>query len=395
MSSEICLHKATILNGYTAMKNCAILMKDYKIIDVFNEARFNQKKFKDDVKFIDVNGAYVAPGFIDTHIHGIGGFGTDDHNSESILKMSEILPQYGVTSFIPTLYSEKKDELIKAIRAVVEAMGKEKGARILGMHLEGPFISPNRLGAQSADSISMPNIKLFDELWNAAEGHIINMTVAPELKGMRELALHCIAKGVVLQAGHTNATYEQMIEGMQARIMHVTHLFNAMSRMHHRNPGVVGAVFIHPELSCEIIADGIHINPDIVKFLLRCKPIDKLVLVTDALKPTKQKAKKLFANGEEVYLDKCFYRKSDNVIAGSALTMIEGVKNLTEFGLTLEQAVQMASINPARIMKQEHLGWLAPGYDADLTVFDNKFNIMYTIIQGKILKKGTKECALS
>ena len=376
MSTEICLHKATILNGYTAMKNCAILMKEHKIIDVFNEARFNQKKFKDDVQFIDVNGAYVAPGFIDTHIHGIGGYGTDDHSVKSILKMSEILPQYGVTSFIPTLYSEKKDELIKAIRAVVDAMGQEKGARILGMHLEGPFISPNRLGVQSEDSISIPDIKLFDELWEASEGHIINMTVAPELKGMRELALHCIAKGVILQAGHTNATYEQMIEGMQARIMHVTHLFNAMSR-------------------CEIIADGIHINPDIVKFLLRCKPIDKLVLVTDALKPTKEKSPKLYANGEEVYLDKCFYRKSDNVIAGSALTMIEGVKNLTEFGLTLEQAVQMASINPASIMKQEHLGWLAPGYDADLTVFDDKFNIMYTIIQGKILKKGTKECASS
>lgn len=394
MVSEICLHNATVLNGYAAMKNCAVLIKNHKIIDVFNERRFNQKKFKDNVKFIDIKGAYVAPGFIDTHIHGIGGFGTDDHKTDSILKMSELLPQYGVTSFIPTLYAEKKAELIKSIQAVVNAMGKETGARILGLHLEGPFISPERLGVQNPDSVYKPDIKLFDELWKASQGHIISMTVAPELKGMRELALHCIAKGVVLQAGHTNATYEQMIEGMQARIMHVTHLFNAMSRMHHRDPGVVGAVFIHPELSCEIIADGIHINPNIIKFLLRCKPIDKLVLITDALKPTKQKAKQLYANGEEVYLDKCFYRKSDNIIAGSALTMIDGVKNLTEFGLTLEQAVQMASINPAQIMRQEHLGWIAPGYDADLTVFNKNFNILYTIIQGKILEKGTTPCAL-
>ena len=175
---------------------------------------------------------------------------------------------------------------------------------------------------------------------------------------------------------------------MQARIMHVTHLFNAMSRMHHRDPGVVGAVFIHPELSCEIIADGVHINPDIVKFLFRCKPIDKVVLVTDSLKPTKQKAKHLYANNEEVYLDKCFLRKSDNVIAGSALTMIEGVKNLISFGLSPEQAVQTASYNPATIMKQEHLGLVAPGYDADLVVFDKNFKVLKTIIKGNIFDKG-------
>ncbi len=392
MVSEICLHNATVINGYTTMKNCAVLIKDYKIIDVFNEVRFAQKKFPANVRFIDVKGAYLAPGFVDTHIHGIGGFGTDDNDSRSILKMSEILPRYGVSSFIPTLYSAPRDEMIRGIRAIVEAMGKEKGARILGIHLEGPFISPARLGVQSEASLSPVNLKLMDELWEASEGKIINMTVAPELKNMRHLALHCIGKGIVLQAGHTNATYEQMVEGMQARIMHVTHLFNAMSRMHHRDPGAVGAVFIHPELSCEVIADGIHINPDIIKFLLRCKPIDKLVLVTDSLKPTRQKKLPLIANGEEVYLDKCFYRKSDNVIAGSALTMLDGVKNLYEFGLTLEQAVQMASSNPARIMKQEHLGLIAPGYDADLVVFDKHFNNLYTLIGGVLYQKGKKLC---
>ena len=393
MNTEICLHNATVINGYTTMKNCAVLIKGHKIIDVFNEVRFAQKKFRPEVKFIDVKGAYLAPGFVDTHIHGIGGYGTEDHQAESILKMSEILPQYGVSSFIPTLYSEPKEELIKSIKAVVQAMGKEQGAKILGLHLEGPFISPDRLGVQLPSSLSPVNLKLMEELWEASEGKIVNMTVAPELKGMRELALNCIGKGIVLQAGHTNATYEQMIEGMQARIMHVTHLFNAMSRMHHRDPGAVGTVFIHPELSCEVIADGIHINPNIIKFLLRCKPIDKLVLVTDALKPTKQKRLPLIANGEEVYLDKCFYRKSDNVIAGSALTMLDGVKNLVEFGLTLEQAVQMGSTNPARIMKQEHLGLIAPGYDADLVIFDKDFKNIYTIIKGQLYKKGKKLCA--
>ncbi len=392
MVSAICIHNATVLNGYSMMKNCAVLIKQNKIVDVFNEARFAQKNFKADTVFIDVKGAYVAPGLIDTHIHGIGGFGTDDYNVNSILQMSEILPQYGVTSFIPTLYAAKRDELLKGIRAIVEAMGQEKGARILGIHLEGPFLSPERLGVQTPDSLSPVDLNLMEDLWNASEGHIINMTVAPELKHMRELALYCLSKGIILQAGHTNATYAQMVEGMQVRILHVTHLFNAMSRMHHRDPGVVGAVFIHPELSCEVIADGIHINPDIIKFLLTCKSLDKIVLVTDSLKPTKQKKRPLIANGEEVYLDKCFYRKSDNVIAGSALTMIDSVRNIVSYGFTVEQAVHMAATNPARIMRQEHLGLVAPGYDADLVIFNKNLNILYTTIKGNLYHKGKELC---
>ena len=385
---EICFHNATLVNGYSVMHDCAVLIKQYKIIDVFNEARFKQKQFKPETKFVDLKGAYFAPGLIDTHIHGIGGFGTDDMSPESILKMSEILPQYGVTSFIPTLYSAPKEKLFKGMISILKAMGHEKGARILGMHLEGPFISPERLGVQSPDAISPVDLEYMKEIIAIGQGNIINMTVAPELKGMRELALMCVDQGIILQSGHSNATYKQMVEAMQARIMHVTHLFNAMSRIHHRDPGVVGAVFIHPELSCEIIADGFHINPDIVKFLFKCKPVDKVVLVTDALKPTKQKAKHLFANGEEVYLDKCFLRKSDDVIAGSALTMIEGVKNLVSWGLPIEQAVQTASYNPANIMKQEHLGLIAPGYDADLVVFDKNFKVLKTIIKGNVFEKG-------
>lgn len=392
MSRSICIHNATVLNGFTLMKNCAVLVKQNKIVDVFNESRFLSKKISEDTLIIDAKGAYVIPGLIDTHIHGIKGFGTEDGSENSILKMSEALVEYGVTSFIPTLYTSSREKMLKSIRAVVSAMGKEKGARILGMHLEGPFISKDRLGVQPEDAVSPVDLKLMEEFLNAAEGHIVNMTVAPELKGMRELALYAISNGIVLQAGHTNATYAQMIEAMQARIFHVTHLFNAMSRMHHRDPGVVGAVFIHPELSCEVIADGIHINPEIIKFLLSCKSLDKVVLVTDSLKPTKQIKKPLLANGDEVYLNKCFYRKSDDAIAGSALTMIDSVKNIVSYGLHLDQAVHMASTNPARIMKQDHLGVIAPGYDADLVILSEKLQVLYTIIGGKIYKKGKILC---
>lgn len=391
MKKAICIHNATVLTGFSVMKNCAVYIKENKIVDVFSETRFLQKEFNPKVQIINAGGAYVAPGFMDTHIHGIGGYGTDDGKAGSILKMSEILPQYGVTSFIPTIYAGKEDEMIRNIKAILKAMGKEKGAHILGMHLEGPFISPKRLGVQSENAISPVDMKLMEKLYKAAKGHIINMTVAPELKNMRELALYCISKGIVLQAGHTDANYNQMVEGMQARIMHTTHLFNAMSRMHHRDPGAVGAVLIHPEMSCELIADGIHVDSNLIKLLVQYKPIDRLVLVTDSLKPTKQNAEVLYANNEEVYLDKCFYRKEDNVIAGSALTMIDGVKNLISWDLNIEQAIHMASTNPAAIMKQENKGCVVPGYDADLVIFNENFDISHTIIDGDIYCKGEKQ----
>jgi N-acetylglucosamine-6-phosphate deacetylase len=217
------------------------------------------------------------------------------------------------------------------------------------------------------------------------------MTVAPELKGMRELALFCLKKGIVLQAGHTNAKYENMVEGMQAGILHSTHLFNAMSRMEHRNPNAVGAVLIHPEMSCEIIADGFHIHPDLYKLLLRDKSIDRIVLITDALKPTEQAAGPFLANGEEViFCDGVFRRKADNVMAGSALTMIKGVQNLVNYGFGLEDAVKTASFNPAQVMRYRNKGAIIPGYDADLVVFSRNFKMMAVIARG-IVKKNLFE----
>jgi N-acetylglucosamine-6-phosphate deacetylase len=191
----------------------------------------------------------------------------------------------------------------------------------------------------------------------------------------------------VLQAGHTNATYENMVEGMQAGILHSTHIFNAMSEMHHRNPGAAGAILIHPEMTCELIADGFHVHPDLIRLLVRDKPLDKIVLVTDSLKPTEQRTGNLIANGEEViYHDGCFHRKKDDVIAGSALTMINGVKNLMSYGMPVENAVKFASMNPAQVMKYSRQGALIPGFDADVVVFDKYCNVLATIIKGSIKK---------
>jgi len=383
----ICLHNGILLNGIANEGKCAVLIKDNKIKDVFSEERFEQKKFDSDVKIIDLHENYIAPGLIDTHIHGFMGNGTDNCTKEGILQMSKDLAQYGVTAFNPTMYPTSEETMISNIKEIVSAMGQEEGAQIMGIHLEGPFISPEKLGVQRPETVKMPDIDLFNKLWDASEGHIVNMTVAPELKGMRELALACIEKEIILQAGHTNAEYKHIIEGLQIGINHVTHFYNAMSSLHHRNPGAVGAVLIHPEMSCEIIADGVHVHPELFKLLKQDKPVEQIVLVTDALTPTEQKSDKLFANGEEVELKGgCFRRKADDVIAGSALTMIKAVENSTNFGFSINEAVRFATSNPARIMGYKTKGKISPEYDSDIISFDKNFNINLVISKGRILK---------
>ncbi|MCL2007135.1 MAG: N-acetylglucosamine-6-phosphate deacetylase [Treponema sp.] len=385
--SSICLHNGTVITGFAAMENCAVLVEDGIISDIFSQKRFEKKRFDPGTLFIDVNQTIISPGFIDTHIHGFGGYGTEDASAESLLSMSRLLVQYGVTAFNPTLYPAPPAEMLKAVAEAASAIGKETGAQIMGLHLEGPFISRERLGAMKAEAVQDVDIVFMEQLWKVSEGRIVNMTVAPELKGMRELALFCLKKGIVLQAGHTNASYENMVEGMQAGILHATHLFNAMSRMEHRNPNAVGAILIHPNMSCEIIADGFHINPELYKLLLRDKPSDKIVLITDALKPTEQKKGTLYANGDElVFSDGVFRRKEDEVISGSALTMIKGVQNLVKYGFSLEDAIKAASSNPARIMGYTKKGAIAPGCDADIVVFSRNFKVMAVVVRGEVKK---------
>jgi len=384
--SIICIHNATVVAGYAQMPESAVLVEGNTIVDVFSERRFLQKHFSASDTVIDAGGDYVVPGLIDSHIHGFAGFGTEDLSADSILYMSEKLALFGVTAFCPTLYPMSEEDMMKGIRAIVAAMGMEKGATILGVHLEGPFISPARLGVQRKEFVRPVDLELMQRFYEASEGHIVNMTVAPELKGMRELALYCNKVGIVLQAGHTDATYENMIEGMQAGIRHSTHFFNAMSRLHQRNPNAVGAILIQPDLSCEIIADGRHVHPDLIRLLVRDKPDTNIVLVTDALKPTEQTVGPFMANHEEVYLsDKLFLRKCDDVIAGSSLTMVEGLKNLVQFGIPLEVAVKMASPNPARILKLPKMGEISPGFFADLTLLSKSFAVRLSIVRGKFV----------
>ena len=325
---------------------------------------------------LDGKGNYVLPGLIDLHIHGFGGFGPEIGTQESLLRMSQVLLEQGVTSFCPTLYCGQPADMENLLRTLSPVVGTEKGARILGFHLEGPFISPQKPGVMKPQDIAPASLETFERLYQAAQGKIASMTFAPEVAGIEPVVNFCKEKGILLQAGHTNATYEEMLQAKSWGVHHVTHFCNAMSPLHHRAPGAVGAALMDNNFSCEIIADGVHVHPAIISFLRRVKSSRKIVLVTDALLPTGQPEPPFYANREEVILEGGVWRrKADHVIAGSALTMLQGVKNLMAWGYSLEDAVACASTNPARLLGLNDRGMIKEGACADLLLLDKNLNL--------------------
>ncbi|MCL2520437.1 MAG: N-acetylglucosamine-6-phosphate deacetylase [Spirochaetaceae bacterium] len=387
----LCLHNATIFTGITTIEEGSLIIKDGLIDDVVSSERLKRKKLPKNCRLIDLNGHYIAPGFIDTHIHGLAGYDTAGGTVDDFLGIAQHLVKFGVTSFCPTLYPQPKEAMLKAIDSGQRAIGRESGgARINGLNLEGPFISPQRLGAQRPEAILEVDLAFMRQMYKAGKGAIKIMTVAPELKNMRELALYCLRKGIILAAGHSDASYDNMLEGVQAGIFHCTHLFNAMRKLHHRDPGLVGAILIHEDLSCEIIADGLHVHPALIKMLLRDKDYKKVLLITDALAPTGLEAnqKPLFANGEEVYLgpEGLWRQVKDDVIAGSNLTMDKAVRNMVSWGYPKEQVLRMASTGAAHLLKlNNQIGYLLPSHRADIVVLNKQLQVKQNYVDGKLV----------
>ncbi|MCR5760405.1 MAG: N-acetylglucosamine-6-phosphate deacetylase [Sphaerochaetaceae bacterium] len=387
MGEPLLITNANLITGFSAIPNSGIYVNENGWIeDVFKMSRLSTKNFPDNTETYDAEGSTVTPGLIDTHIHGCGGYGTEDMTASSILGMSETLVKHGVTSFLPTIYPDGEECIFRSEDAILKAMGKEEGAKVLGINVEGPFISPKRPGALPASSISPVDIDYFDRIIEHGKGHVVCMTVAPELKHMHALALRAVTEGVVLLAGHTDSSYENMIEGMQCGILHSTHFFNAMSRLHHRNPGAVGAILINPHMACEVIADGVHVHPELVKLLVNLKPAGNIVLITDSLKPTEQKEGPLTANGVEVVLsdEGAFVsREDESLLNGSALTLNKALYNMQKWGVEPDVSVQMATANPARIYGFNSIGSLIPGKKGDICVFNSSFEPKAVFVDGQ------------
>ena len=333
---------------------------------------------------VDAHQAYALPAFVDLHIHGMGGFGPEQANANALLQLSNTLARQGVQAFCPTLYCARPDVMVSLLEKLTPALGNETGAHMVGFHLEGPFISPEKPGVMKPQDIAPANLADFEKIYQAAQGRISIVTLAPEVPGIDPIIDFCHKHHILVQAGHTNATYEQMQTAFKKGVQRVTHLANAMSGLHHRAPGVLGAVLANPEISCEVIADGHHIHPALLTLLLHAKPISQITAVTDALLPTHQPTGPFYANGEEVLLQQGVWkRKADGVTAGSALTMLEAFKQLIQAGYSLAQASACTSTNAAHFAGFSAV--LQPNSPANFVLLSSQFTLQSIYLRGKNL----------
>lgn len=367
--------------GHFAVEEGLALFFDEKIRAIRPAATVSAAEREELEACIDARGAYVSPGFLNVHIHGCVGADTMDDDPEAIRKMQLFQARTGVTAFLPTTMTYDFPTLSRAFRHVREAMAREEGARVLGCHMEGPFISPAKKGAQAEKNIAKADFAKI-----APYQDIVKIiTVAPEeLPDGGQFIADCHAHGIVVSLGHTAADYataRQAIEEYGAK--HITHLFNAMTGLHQRHPGVVGAA-LDTDANCELIVDNVHIHPAAQRIVYRLKK-DHLILITDSLRacglgdgPSELGGQKVFVKGTLATLE-------DGTIAGSVLCMNDGLRIFREnTGAPIEEVVTAVTKTPAKELGlYGELGSLSAGNNADITIFDDALKIKRTIVAGR------------
>jgi N-acetylglucosamine-6-phosphate deacetylase len=339
---------------------------------------------------VDLDDAILTPGFIDMHIHGGAGHDVMEPDPQALPTVERFLYKHGVTTYFPTTVTAPLDQTLAALDRLANAIERAPGhspqqARPIGIHLEGPFISHLRPGVHPPADLLRPTLATFDRFWEAARGHIKVMTIAPELEGARDVIREATRRGVCVSMGHSDADLQQAQEGVAAGIRHATHTFNAMRPLEHRDPGIIGEVLTDDRLSAEIIADGIHVDPVVVRVFLRTKGTDAAVLVTDATAATGMPNGRYRLGSLEVEVKdgKCV---RDGRLAGSILTMDQAVRNIVRFAdWDLQQAVRLATVNPARASRlPAKTGTLAPGAVADIVALNRRGEVLRTIVRGDI-----------
>jgi len=318
----------------------------------------------------------AVPGFVDLQVNGFGGVDFLDADADGYRRAGQALLETGVTAYLPTLITSPEQQVLQAMAEVPVACGRP---RILGMHLEGPFLSPNRLGTHEASSRRDPDPALLERLLD--NGPVRLMTLAPELPGADALIDILRARGVTVSIGHTDATAEQANAAFARGVRSVTHLFNAMRPLLHRDPGIVGAALAHDQVIVSVIVDGIHLAPETVLTVWRAAR-GRLALVTDAIAAAPRADGPSSLGELDLQVHEGAVRGPDGVLAGSVLTMIEAVRNLHALGVPLEEAVAAATTAPARVLGDPTLGRLEVGLPADLVVLNDRIEIERVLVGG-------------
>ena len=359
-----------------------ILLFEKAIVKIVDDINF------DNVEVVDANGNYVSPGFIDLHIHGSGGADVMDATAEALELISSTLLQTGTTSFLPTTMTMSRKHIDNALQNIQLHGQNVTGAQILGIHLEGPFINASKHGAQDKSYIQAPDRALINDYMNEVK----MITLAPEVEGAESFIKYLSEQypHVILSIGHSDASYEKSKESFSWGVSHATHLFNAMNSYHHREPGIVGAVF-DSEVTCDIIADLVHTHPSALELVHQVKK-DKLILITDAMRAGCMKCGSYDLGGRKVMVEGSKAILEDGTLAGSVLKLNVALKNMTTVtSMTVVEAVNAVTKIPAHKLGLKK-GELKVGYDADIVIFDEKFSIISTIVGGEVKyqREGSK-----
>ncbi len=403
------------------MRNCIALING-KVITPFREidkgcvliegefikevGEVNEIKITNDAQVIDVKGKYISPGFIDLHLHGAFGGAVMASTEKDLILMAQGLVKCGTTSFLPTTLSGPWDEIVQSVDCINKTMQKDlKGAKILGVHLEGPYFSMEQKGAQNPEYIIPPDPEQYLPLLEKYPC-IVRVTAAPEIPGCLELGQELRRRRIIAAIGHSNAIYQQVVEAVENGYTHVTHMFSGMSGLHrvnaYRISGVIESTLLLDELTTEIIADGHHLPPSLMKLVLKAKGMDKVCLVTDSMSAAGLGPGKHNVGGLDVVVesdipeefeipiqDKNYVAKLEDRLsfAGSVSTMDQLVRNMVKFvGLSVSQAVKLVTYNPAKMQGiDDKIGILTKNKKADIIVFDQDINIKMTMVNGEIL----------
>ncbi|HHY47985.1 MAG TPA: N-acetylglucosamine-6-phosphate deacetylase [Firmicutes bacterium] len=342
---------------------------------------------KNDVEWIDVEGGIIAPGFINLHVHGVAGKSCFETDYESINYVSCNLAKEGITAYCAGMIGDTTEVMIERIKGTRSAMERGvEGAELLGSFLEGPYICEQYKGAAPLNRIRKPDLIEFEKFLQVGAGSVKMVTIAPELEGALEVIAFANRNGVVVSLGHSAATYDQMLAGIEAGGRHSTHTYNGMRGLHHREPAVVGTIMADERITGELIADCVHVHPAAMKILIRVKGYDRVCLITDGTPQSGLPDGEYISEyGAELIVKDGTVKQKDGTIAGSVTPMNLGVRNLIEkVGLSLPEAIWMAATTPAEVLGLSHrLGTLEVGKDANVVVLGEDFTVQRTIVHGK------------
>lgn len=374
------IKNAHLFTPHQSIANGALLADGDKIVAL---GPLDHVACPDGATVIDAQGLILTPGFIELQING--GFGLDfTADPTTIWAVAEKLPRYGVTAFLPTVITSPLDNIARARQTVLARPGGSVGATPLGLHVEGPFLNPQKKGAHNPAYLRSPDLDAVRE-WSPEQG-VRLVTLAPELPGALEMVKALTARGVVVSAGHSAATFDQALAGFEAGIRYGTHLFNAQPPLHHRDPGLVGALLTDRRPVVGMIVDGVHAHPAMVELAWRLLG-ERLSLVTDAMEAMGMAPGRYRLGDFEVVVDETSARLADGTLAGSILTLDAALRNLMRFtGCTFAQALGCVTVTPARLLGLEtRRGVLAPGCLADLVLLDGDYRVVKTIVGGQVV----------